>query len=193
MSSPSVCFEKPPVSSRRSRRKTPNAPLTIRSAFSRAQAIREPRKLRRYSTVCVASIPRIRTRGSTRRLSTKRPPLAIRTIPPHATTRLGSAVKAATASAIASGSSRLSASVTATRSCRATAIPALTASDRPPLTFRTTRRRGSLREIKSWSIRSVSRPKPPPTGSSTRSYAASSAALVPSVEPSSTTTTRSGS
>ena len=117
----------------------------IISPFIADQAIRAPRKLRRYSAVWLASVPPRATCGTATALSSITAPFATRMLPPAATTLSGSAANTSTIRFSASRSSSVSASTIATSSRWATFKPALTASERPPFSFCTTRRRGSLR------------------------------------------------
>src|SRR6476469_5398860 len=79
MSSPSVRSDSPPPSLMRSRRKTPKAPEMITSPFIADQAIRAPRKLRRYSAVWLACVPPRATCGTATALCSITAPFANRT------------------------------------------------------------------------------------------------------------------
>jgi hypothetical protein len=192
MSSPSVCRENPPSATSRSRRKTPNAPLMINTPFISDHATRVAKNPRRYSSTWVAPTPRHDIAGATTRPPTILDPFATRMPPPAAMQVSGWISNGRTERVIASGSSRLSASMITTSSPRATEIPALIASERPPFSLPTTRSLGSTLEMLTLRIGAVSSTVLPRSGSGTRSNASSSRANVSSREPSSTTITSSG-
>jgi hypothetical protein len=115
MSSPTVSWRKPPISTTTSFRNTPNAPETIISEPSSLQAARPKRNARRYSITCAAPS---QERGTPTLVMPVVPPIsqpfAIRTVPPAATVSAECGSTACMIALIASPSSTLSPSTTQT-------------------------------------------------------------------------------
>ncbi len=156
-----------------------------------AQPVRPMRKLRRYSITCARASHDVGIWRRTSRPAITLLPLMARTVPPAATTRLGSSMKGWVTRTRASGSSTESASVMTTISWRAALMPTLIASDRPELVLETTSRGvWPLRGTRT--VRTSARTGISPEarcGTSTRSKASVSTRRVASVLPSSTMTT----
>ena len=137
-SSPMVSASMPPISTTRSRRKTPNAPEITTSPPSRDQPVRPIRNARRYSTTWMRTSHCRGIRTSTTRPPMTLQPFAMRITPPQAATRSGSSPNGFATDSRASGSSRESASTMQISGCRARLMPTLRASALPPLVLRTT-------------------------------------------------------
>ena len=190
-SSPMLSASSPPTSTRTSRRNMPKAPLMRMSAPKRDQPVRPSMKARRYSTTWIRA-----SRDPGMRIWTIRPsmtvqPLAARIAPPVATMRIGSSANGLATPSSESGSRIESASTMATSGSEAALMPTLTASERPEFSLRT--RTSRVRPLRGTRTSVTAARVGTSVGSSrstgTRSKAARRRSLVPSVLPSSTTTT----
>ena len=145
---------------------------------------------RRYSTTWMRASIVGGMRTSTTRPAATPQPLTARTTPPVATTRSGSSTKGFETLSSASASSSESASAMQISGWRLTLIPALTAEVFPPLSLRTTT--SGAGPEGAWTVRMSPRTSTSSgttRGTSRRSNASRSASNVPSLDPSSTTTT----
>ena len=148
-------------------------------------------KARRYSTTWIRASRDPGMRTWTIRPSMTVQPLAARMAPPVATVRIGSSANGLATPSSESGSRIESASTMATSGSEAALMPTLTASERPEFSLRTSTSR--VRPLRGTRTSVTAARVGTSVGSSrstgTRSKAARSRSLVPSVLPSSTTTT----
>ena len=190
-SSPMLSVSRPPTSTRTSRRNMPKAPLISTSAPKRDQPVRPSMNARRYSTTWMRASREPGIRTCTIRPLTTRQPLAARIAPPVATVRIGSSANGFATPRRESGSRIESASTMATSGSAAALMPTLTASERPEFSLRTSTSR--VRPLRGTRTSTTAARMGTSAGSArstdTRSKAARSRSAVPSVLPSSTTTT----